>query len=51
MRAGYGGARNAFGKMTEAGWAAAGLPIETHSDSGSYAELEARLAKTPADVE
>jgi rhodanese-related sulfurtransferase len=29
QRAGFGGARDAFGQVVEPGWAAAGLPVET----------------------
>ena len=42
QRAGFGGARDAFGQISEPGWAAAGLPVETAAPGGSYAELRAR---------
>ena len=45
QRAGYEGARNAFGGVVEPGWAPAGLPIETTSISGSYAELKHRAGR------
>lgn len=43
QRAGFDGARDAFGSLTEKGWAAAGLPTATAAQPGrSYAELKAR---------
>ena len=45
QRAGYDGARDAFGKLTEPGWQPAGLPVETATAGGSYAELRARAGK------
>jgi len=42
QRAGFGGARDAFGQISEPGWAAAGLPVETATPGGSYAELRAK---------
>jgi rhodanese-related sulfurtransferase len=39
QRAGFEGARNAFGGVAEPGWAAAGLPVEAATPGGSYAEL------------
>lgn len=45
QRAGFEGARNAFGGLTEPGWAPAGLPIETETASGSYAELRQKAGK------
>src|SRR5262245_23827295 len=45
QRAGYDGARDAFGGVVEPGWAAAGLPTETSTVGGSYAELKTRAAK------
>ena len=45
QRAGYGGARDAFGQVAEAGWAPAGLPVETATAGGSYAELRAKAGK------
>lgn len=41
QRAGWGGARNPFGQVSEKGWEAAGLPRENEPQPGhSYAELE-----------
>ena len=45
QRAGFEGARNAFGALTEPGWAPAGLPIETETEGGSYAELRQKAGK------
>jgi rhodanese-related sulfurtransferase len=45
QRAGYEGARDAFGQMTEQGWATAGLPTETATPGGSYAELRAKAGR------
>jgi rhodanese-related sulfurtransferase len=42
QRAGWEGARNAFGAVTEPGWSPAGLPTETTTPGGSYAELKQR---------
>lgn len=39
QRAGWDGARNSFGKVTEPGWTQAGLPSEQETEGGSYAEL------------
>jgi rhodanese-related sulfurtransferase len=39
QRAGFGGARDAFGQLKEPGWAAKGLPVATESPGCSYAEL------------
>lgn len=45
MRGGWGGERDALGRVSVAGWQAAGLPAETAAGPGrSWAEL----AKTPA---
>lgn len=43
QRAGWGGPRDAFGRVTEAGWQAEGLPVET-GDGGerSYGALKSR---------
>ena len=35
MRAGYGGMRNAFGQLKEAGWLAAGYPIDVKGPAKS----------------
>lgn len=41
QRAGWGGVRDAFGQLTEPGWARAGLPQEDgHPDDRSYAALK-----------
>jgi rhodanese-related sulfurtransferase len=41
QRAGWDGARDAFGKMIEPGWALADLPVETGAPEGrGYAELK-----------
>jgi rhodanese-related sulfurtransferase len=45
QRAGFGGARNPFGQVSEPGWAAAGLPVETVTPGGSYAELKAKAGR------
>lgn len=39
QRAGFDGARNAFGGIAEAGWAAEGLPVETSTPGGAYADV------------
>jgi len=39
LKSGFDGARDAFGQITEKGWAAAGLPVETTTPGGSFAEL------------
>jgi rhodanese-related sulfurtransferase len=39
QRAGYKGARDAFGAVTEPGWEPLGLPVETATAGGAYAEL------------
>lgn len=42
--AGWGGARDAFGKAIEPGWMACGLPMGLEADPGrSYEELRARV--------
>ena len=45
QRAGYEGARNAFGGVAEPGWAPSGLPTETSTPGGSYAELKAKTKR------
>lgn len=45
QRAGYEGARDAFGQMTEQGWAPAGLPTETTTPGASYAELRRKAGR------
>ena len=42
MRPGWGGARNAFGAVTEPGWQASELPSELQTDGGSYQEMKAK---------
>jgi rhodanese-related sulfurtransferase len=42
LRPGYGGAKNPFGQITEKGWQGAGLPTETATPGGSYAEIKQR---------
>ena len=44
QRAGWGGARDAFGGLSEPGWAAAGLPVEQGEPDGrTWADVKARL--------
>jgi len=45
QRAGYDGARDAFGQVSEEGWAPAGLPVETATPGGSYAELRKKAGR------
>jgi rhodanese-related sulfurtransferase len=41
QRAGWDGARDAFGQLSEPGWSRAGLPIETGEPAGrSYADMK-----------
>ena len=40
MRGGFGGERDAFGRVSVAGWAEAGLPVEKAPAGQSYADLE-----------
>jgi rhodanese-related sulfurtransferase len=40
QRAGYDGPRDAFGKVSEPGWAPAGLPTETVTPGKSWEDLE-----------
>jgi rhodanese-related sulfurtransferase len=43
VRAGFGGAHDQSGRIVEAGWADAGLPVETGATPGaSYADLAAK---------
>lgn len=42
QRAGFDGPRDPFGRVIEAGWGPAGLPVETATPGGSYAEIKAR---------
>jgi rhodanese-related sulfurtransferase len=45
QRAGFDGPRDAFGQLSEPGWAPAGLPVETTTPGGSYAELRRKAGK------
>jgi rhodanese-related sulfurtransferase len=45
QRAGFDGARDSFGQLTEPGWAPAGLPVEAATPGGSYAELRAKAGR------
>ena len=41
--AGYGGARDSMGRLQEAGWAAAGLPVATEAEAGrDHASIAAK---------
>ncbi len=40
QRAGWDGARNAFGAMIEPGWGRSGLPSATGADSGAYERMK-----------
>jgi rhodanese-related sulfurtransferase len=45
QRAGWDGARDAFGKVTEPGWSRAGLPSEKGTPAGTaYADLQKKAA-------
>jgi len=45
QRAGWDGARDAFGKVMEPGWSRAGLPIEVGAPSGrSYGDLKRKAS-------
>jgi len=46
QRAGFDGPRDAFGQLTEPGWGPAGLPVETSTPGGSYAELKQKAGKS-----
>jgi rhodanese-related sulfurtransferase len=45
QRAGFEGARDAFGGVSEPGWGPAGLPSEAATPGCSYAELKAKANK------
>jgi rhodanese-related sulfurtransferase len=45
QRAGYEGSRNAFGGIAEQGWVGVGLPTETATTGGSYAELKKKAGR------
>ena len=45
QRAGFDGARDAFGQLTEPGWQPAGLPVEAATAGGSYAELRKKAGR------
>jgi rhodanese-related sulfurtransferase len=40
MRGGFGGERDSMGRVSVAGWAQAGLPVEKATPGQSYADLE-----------
>ena len=42
QRAGYDGARDSFGRVTDVGWVEKGLPTEKETAGASYAELKQR---------
>jgi rhodanese-related sulfurtransferase len=42
QRAGWGGARDAFGQLREKGWAQSGLPTETGASTRAYGGIESR---------
>ncbi len=44
QRAGFDGARNAFGQVVEKGWREQGLPSEAVTPGGSYREIKERSA-------
>ena len=45
LRPGFGGARDPFGQLSEAGWEAAGLPVAHRAEPGrSYRDLASRAA-------
>jgi rhodanese-related sulfurtransferase len=47
MRGGFGGERDALGRVNCAGWAEAGLPVATQAEPGkAYAELAAKAGVT-----
>ena len=47
QRAGWDGARDAFGQVTEPGWSRAGLPVEQGTPSGRwYGDLAKKLRPT-----
>jgi rhodanese-related sulfurtransferase len=45
QRAGFAGSRDAFGQISEPGWAEAGLPVATVTPGSSYAELRQRAGR------
>ncbi len=48
QRAGWDGARDSFGQMTEPGWSRAGLPAEEGAPEGrAYADLRAKAVQGP----
>jgi len=47
MRGGFGGERDALGRVSCAGWAEAGLPIATQAEPGkAYADLATKAGVT-----
>ncbi len=45
QRAGFEGPRDPFGRVTEPGWGAAGLPVEQVTPGGSYGELRQKAGR------
>jgi rhodanese-related sulfurtransferase len=45
QRAGFDGTRDAFGQLSEPGWAPAGLPVDTATNGGSYVELKTKIGR------
>jgi rhodanese-related sulfurtransferase len=45
QRAGFDGARDSFGQLSEPGWAPAGLPVDTSTPGGTYEELRKKAGK------
>jgi rhodanese-related sulfurtransferase len=45
QRAGWEGPRDAFGALSEPGWSPSGLPSETATEGGAYADLKKRAGK------
>ena len=45
QRAGFEGARDAFGQLSEPGWSPAGLPVETETPGGFYVELRDKAGR------
>jgi rhodanese-related sulfurtransferase len=45
QRAGFEGTRSPFGQVVEQGWSGAGLPVETRTPGGSYAELRQKAGR------
>jgi len=45
QRAGFEGVRDAFGQLSEKGWAPSGLPVEKETPGASYEEVKALAAR------